>query len=125
MNLGQILFSQHFAAATACINGTSSKLLGFPTWYEYLSCTGSPATSPELNSLSDIWLIVAAVIEILLRIAALIAVGIIIYAGIQYSTSQGRPEETSKALSTIISAAIGLAICILSAVIVTFIAGSF
>jgi ABC-type Fe3+ transport system permease subunit len=120
MNLGQILASQHFAEA--CKPGIS--FLSFPTWYEYLNCTGSPP-SPELTSLSDVWLIVAAVIEILLRVAALVAVGIIIYAGIQYSTSQGRPEVTSKALSTIISAAIGLAICILSAVIVTFIAGSF
>jgi TRAP-type C4-dicarboxylate transport system permease small subunit len=68
---------------------------------------------------------VAAVIEILLRVAALIAVGIVIYAGIQYTTSQGNPEQTSRALNTIIYAAIGLALCILSAVIVTFIARSF
>jgi hypothetical protein len=120
MNLGQILASQHFAAA--CSQG--NRFLNFPTWYEYLSCTGSPP-SPELTNLSDVWLIVAAIVEILLRIAALAAVGIIIYAGIQYSTSQGKPQETSKALSTIIDAAIGLTVCILSAVIVTFIAGSF
>lgn len=117
MNLGQILSNQHFAAA--CTK-TSTSII-FPTWYEYLSCTNS---QPQLTNINDVWLIVAAVIEILLRVAALVAVGIIIYAGIQYSTSQGNPETTGKALNTLISAAAGLAICILAAVIVTFIAGS-
>lgn len=118
MNLQRILISLHFA--TACAK-TSTSLI-FPTWYEYLSCTNG---TPALNSITDVWLILAAVIEILLRIAALAAVGIIIYAGIQYTTSQGNPDQTSRALNTIISAAVGLAICILSAVLVTFIARTF
>ena len=91
MNLEQILLNQHFAAACE----KTSHLLLFPNWYGYLQCTGTPP-SPELNSLTDIWLIIAAVIEILLRVAALVAVGMIIYAGIQYSTSRGNPQETSK-----------------------------
>ncbi|MEI9913692.1 MAG: hypothetical protein WDN66_01675 [Candidatus Saccharibacteria bacterium] len=70
-------------------------------------------------------MIVAAVIEILLRLAALIAVGFIIYAGIQYSTSQGNPDTTRKALSALLSAVIGLLICVASAALVAFIAGSF
>ncbi|MHB1864870.1 MAG: hypothetical protein ACYCPS_01735 [Candidatus Saccharimonadales bacterium] len=114
--LQQVLSTQHFAAACSA----HSNLFAFPTWYEYLSCTGSG--SPQFTNIGDVWKIVAAVIEILLRVAALVAVGIIIYAGIQYTTSQGNPEKTSKALSAIISAAAGLAICILAAAIVTFIA---
>ncbi|HEY1645187.1 MAG TPA: pilin [Candidatus Saccharimonadales bacterium] len=123
-SLSHILVGQHFAAACT----KTSNLFAFPNWYEYLSCTSATSPSPgspQFTSLSDVWLIVAAVIEILLRVAALIAVGIVIYAGIQYTTSQGNPEQTSRALNTIIYAAIGLALCILSAVIVTFIARSF
>lgn len=115
--LHKILLSQHFAAACS-----KSNFLAFPSWYEYLSCTSGG--TPQLTNIADIWKIVAAVIEILLRVAALVAVGIIIYAGIQYTTSQGNPEQTNKALSTIINASIGLAICVLAAAIVTFIARS-
>jgi len=121
MNFKNLLLSQHFAAAASTCKGSS--FFSLPTWYEYLTCNSSG--SPQLTSISDIWKIVAAVIEILLRVAALVAVGLIIYAGIQYSTSQGNPQQTSKALSTIINAAVGLVICIISAVVVTFIAGSF
>ena len=117
MNLKFLLLNQHFA------NGcTNTSFLGFPYWYKYLCSNG--ASQPALTNISGVWLIVAAVIEILLRVAALAAVGIIIYAGFEYTTSQGNPEKTSRAMNTIISAAVGLVICILSAVIVTFIAES-
>ena len=119
MNLDQLVLNPHFA--DACSKG--SNFLAFPNWYEYLSCTGSG--HPMLTGIGDIWLIVAAVIEILLRVAALAAVAIIIYGGIQYATSQGNPETTNKALNAIISAAVGLAITVLAAVIVSFIAGGF
>ncbi len=123
MNVLQtILYAPHFAGPS-CPGGS---FIGLPPWYKYLpGSTTSMGCSPQLTSINDVWLIVAAVIEILLRIAAIAAVGIIIYAGIEYTTSQGNPERTGRALHTIIGAAVGLAICILSAVLVTFIAGSF
>lgn len=121
MKFSQLLINQHFAIS--CAQGSSfNQFFKFPTWYEYLPCVGG---QPQLTSISGIWLIVAAIIDILLRVAAIIAVFLIIYAGIQYSTSRGEPDQTRKALNTIIYAAIGLIICILAAVIVTFIAGSF
>lgn len=121
MNIKNIILVQHFA--NTCSGSGASQFFSLPTWYEYLPCT--PGGHPELTKLTDIWLIVAAIIDILLKLAAVIAVFIIIYAGIQYSTSRGSPDQTSKALNTIIYAAIGLVICIMSAIIVTFIAGSF
>jgi hypothetical protein len=121
MNLLNIISIPHFAGAPC----SGSGFLNFPTWYQYLPGTRtSSSCTPQLSSLSGIWLIVAAVIEILLRLAAILAVGVIIYAGIEYMTSQGNPERTNRAQGTIIGAAVGLAIAILSAVIVTFIAGS-
>ena len=40
----------HFAVANC------SKLLGFPTWYEYLKGTCS---NIEINGVNDVWLMVA------------------------------------------------------------------
>ena len=77
----KILTYPHFAGPH-CPGGS---FLGFPPWFRYLPGSTTGATcSPQLTSLNDVWLIVAAVIEILLRVAALAAVGIIIYAGIEY-----------------------------------------
>jgi len=120
MNLTSLLSHPIFACG-----GNTSNFLAFPTWYEYLPSSTGPTCTPSLASLSDIWLIVAAVIEILLRIAAIMAVGFVIYGGIQYSTSQGSSERTNAAKSTLISAVVGLVICIVASVVVAFIAGSF
>jgi hypothetical protein len=108
---------------------------GFPRWYEYLpgvwSLTdpGNPHSglncSPQLTDLANIWLIAAAVIGILLRVAALAAVGFVIYGAIGYITSQGDPEPTARAKGTIVNAMVGLAIAVMAAAIVTFIAGRF
>lgn len=100
----------------------------FPTWYEYLpkgaSASGSTC-SPALTSLSDVWLIVAAVIEILLRLASLAAVGFVLYGAILFITSQGSPEQTTQARNTIINALIGLAIAVSASIVVAFLAVSF
>lgn len=120
------LFSRF--AASACSSGN---FLSFPHWYEYLPCQtvsvkGQPTTYvPQLNKLTDVWLIVAAIIEILLRVAALAAVILVIYGGYQYMTSQGEPDKTTKARETIMNALIGLAIAVLAAGIVGFVAGRF
>jgi hypothetical protein len=105
----------------ACSNGD---FLGFPTWYKYLpSKTVNGTCTPVLDHLSYIWLIVAAVIEILLRVAAIVAVLFVIYGSISLITSQGKSDSTAKARDTIINALIGLAIAIMSAVSISFIAG--
>jgi hypothetical protein len=104
--------------AAAC---KSNLFLNFPTWYCYLKQSGG---QPEITSLGDVWLIVAAVIEILLRVAAIVAVVFIIYAGFSYTTSQGDPEGTAKAKSTLINALVGLGIAVTAAAIVSFIAGN-
>src|ERR1700722_14954688 len=111
----------HFAAA--CPGGA---LLVFPSWYEYLPGTtdANGLCTPGISGLNDIWLIVAAVIEILLRIAALAAVGFVVFGGFQYITSLSEPDKTKRARETIIYAAVGLAIAILSMAIVNVIAGS-
>ncbi len=109
--------------AVDCSKG--GNFLGFPTWYHYLQSTEvNGLCSPQITGLSDVWLIVAAVIEILLRVAAIVAVIFIIYGGVSYIMSQGEPDKTSRARATITDALIGLMIAVASAAIVSFIAGS-
>lgn len=102
---------------------TASSFLGFPTWYTYLPKNGDG--TPEIKSLADIWLVVAAIIEILLRIAALAAIAFVIVGGVKYITSQGEPDAATKARSTLISALVGLAIAVLAATLVAYLAGRF
>ena len=114
-------------ANTSCNFNNDSSFLGFPTWYHYLPGVVDATTgkcAPQLGSLSDIWLILAAVIEILLRVAALAAVVMVIYGGVKYITSQGEPEATANARGTIINALIGLLLAVMAAAFVSFIAGS-
>lgn len=110
-------------AGTSC--PTKSSFLGFPTWYEYLHSTADPngVCSPSIQKLTDIWLIVGAIIEIMLRIAALVAVGFVMYGGFRYVTSQGEPSATAKARDTIVGALVGLVIAVIAAALVGFIAG--
>lgn len=106
-------------AAAACSGGS---FFGFPTWYEYLpKATGT--CNPALNSIMDIWLIVAAGIDILLHLAALVAVGFIIYGGFQFIISQGDPAKNAQARGTVINALAGLGIAIVAAATVGYVAG--
>ncbi|HEX7633402.1 MAG TPA: hypothetical protein VF401_03685 [Candidatus Saccharimonadales bacterium] len=131
-------FTQFFGAASA---GDTCPLshggfLGFPTWFQYLDgeyIHSDPSNSssslvcdqvPHIGGINDIWLIVAAVIGILLRIVAIAAIGAVIYGGISYITSEGEPDKTSRAKGTVVNALVGLAISIMAAAIISFIAGS-
>ncbi len=79
--------------------------------------------TPLLASLADTWLVVAAIIEILIRVAALMAVAFVMYGGVSYMLSQGEPDKTAQARRTIVNALIGLALAISAAAIIAFVAG--
>jgi len=113
-------------------------LLGFPHWYKYLHGIGAPngisgggsatlryTCVPQIGNLSDVWLIVAAVVEILLRLAALAAIVFVVYGGVQLITAQGDPSGSKKARQTITNALVGLVIAIAATTIISFIAGQF
>ena len=109
---------------------SSASFYGFPTWYAYLPSKYQLSSrgltcSPTIKSISDVWLIVAAAIEILLRLAGIAAVFMILYGGVRYTTSMGNPEETASARRTIIYSLIGLLIAISAAFLITFVATTF
>lgn len=122
-------FITMFAASCTPKGGS---FLGFPTWYKYLGGVSSPNGAgnasvclPKVGALSDIWLIVAAIVEMLLRVAGFAAIFFVIYGGIQYITSQGEPDKASRARATLLNALTGLVIAISATILVTFVAGRF
>jgi len=105
---------------------------GLVPWYQYLTLKTDPITkactitnfddaSKVLGVHSSFLLIIMAILDDLIRVTALLAVGYVIYGGIQYVTSQGSPDSTRKAQQTIINALIGVVVAILAASIVGFI----
>lgn len=122
-----------FAASQAANCARHNSFLGLKTWYAYFpnnwfgesggsACDiNSEFSNHILGAQSGLLLIALAILDDLIRIAALVAVGYVIYGGIQYVTSNGSPEATSKARSTIINALIGLGIAVIAASVVSFI----
>lgn len=106
----------------------------FVPWYKYLpretvlgKCSPVFPTTAKANYDlgKGIPLILMAVIELLLRIAGLIAVGFIIFGSFQYITSQGSPDSLKGAKSTITNAIVGLVIAIFATGFVQFLGGVF
>lgn len=106
-------------AAAAC----EKSFLGIPPWYEGL--TGSaPECNIEFNSLNDTWTVALNILEILLRLSAIVAVGFIIFGSIMMIMSQGNPDRVGQARGTILNAVIGFVLAVAAASIVSLIAGS-
>lgn len=118
----------HFAA---CSSG--STFFGIPTWYKYLEVKEvvvrgirtceiqSSIFKNDTLDLNILLLIGFGILDILLRVGALVAVGFIMYAGVQYVSAQGEPDKAKKALGTIINALVGLGITIVAAAAVAFV----
>jgi len=123
----QFLFSlPHLFAATSC--STSNWLLGFPTWYQYLTVSYDATTKAcQITSFTfpgDLVLVALAIVDILLRIAGLVALGYVVYGGIKYVTSQGSPDGVKQAQDTLINALIGMVIALVAAGVISFIGNS-
>lgn len=107
-----------------------------PTWYKYLDVTYSGTTRKcEINFTltdpntgafvyKDIVLVGLGIIDILIRIAALVALFFVMYGGIKYTTSQGSPEGTKSAQNTIQNALVGLVVAVVASVFVAFVGTS-
>ena len=67
---------------------------------------------------------VAAIVELFLRFAALLAIGMIVWAGIQFISSQGEADGVAKAKQTMINALMGLLLAVIATAAVSFVAGS-
>lgn len=129
----------HVSAATGLNCSTDNKFLGiFPAWYAYFGkdygkipsnnsflpdpTCGVIGGSSSLDVIkSHTVQIGLAVIDMLLRAGALVAVAYIMMGGYRYISSQGEPKNIEVAMATIINAVIGLGIVLLASVIVSYI----
>jgi len=119
-------------AAVGCEDKATTWLGIFPTWYHYLETEVNPAggcdiSGPKGGDNNIDWakaapLVGLAVIDILLRLAGLISVVFVVYGGFNYIMSQGEPDKITSARKTITNSLIGVAISIVAASIVAFIA---
>lgn len=114
--------------AQGCNN--SSAFLGLPPWYKYLDVGpkygDKCAVIGPVDSRGQLdWALAGpriglAIVDILLRLAAVIAVVFVLYGGVRYILSQGEPDQTKKARGTVINAVIGLVITMLATAAVNF-----
>ena len=92
-------------------NDECSYLLGMVSWNCHVNINN------EESLKSGIWTIVANVLTDLTVIAAYLVIGYVIYGGYQYMLSNGDPGKVANGKKTLVQAFIGLAIVILSNVI--------
>lgn len=126
-----LLQSFHYFAAPCTEHG----FFGLETWYHYLNLAGkfqqNAATGRcELVTLTggfqvtDLVLISLAIVDDLLRIAALIAIGYVMYGCFQLITSQGEADKAKHGQQTMWNAMIGLGIALASVGAVAFLGRS-
>ncbi len=131
---GGILYPAGASAATTLVPISSvsqcnkGNFIGLPTWYKYLDTAivnGKPICNPVISELKDLWLIGLAIIEILLRLSVLIAIGYVLHGGFRFITTRGDPEKIGKARTMTVDALIGLVIAMIAIASVSFIGGRF
>ncbi len=70
----------------------------------------SPVFAQTTGGVSQIQSFIQSVIQVMITLAGLIAVGFFVYGGFGYITSSGNPESLDRSKKTILYSAIGLAI---------------
>lgn len=99
-------------------------LFGIPSWYSYLQLQANNVTNTcdivNFSVPGSFINIALAILDMALHLAGLVAVGFVIYGGIQLITSRGEPDGMSQARQTIINALVGLAITLIAVAVVGF-----
>ena len=112
-----------FAHAAPC-QDFNKTVLGIPTWYKYLEGEEvGGKCKPIINATEDTLPIGLAVLEAMLTLGGIIAAIMVFIGGFKYVLAQGEPDKAAGGRRTVTNALIGLAITILAARVVSFIAG--
>lgn len=91
------------------------------------ACTGSGSDSSLCGTgdTGDVSSIISTIVNILLTVAGILAVIMIIFSGIRYTTSAGDTAKVSSAKNSLLYSVIGLAVVMLAFVIVNFVITAF
>lgn len=105
---------------TMFANCTSNTFFGIQGWYKYL-----PGSCDKIDfntyGIGSVWLVLAGLLDALLRIAAFMAIVFFIFGAFKMVTSQGSPEGIKSARGTMVNALIGLVIAIFSTWVIGFV----
>lgn len=113
-------------ALANCHNSGGRTIADFPTWDEYLphstdgQCRATIERFPQ-----DLALVAVALVDMLVRLSAFVAVGFVIFAGFKFMLAQGQPDKLADAKKTISNAITGLIIAIIAVAIISFVANLF
>jgi ABC-type branched-subunit amino acid transport system permease subunit len=110
-----------FFAAVACPMHT---FFGLPTWYKYLPYGPDSVTNRcEVNvaNIGQYWLIGLAILDMLVRVAGMVAIGYVVYGGFVYITSRGEADKIAAGRQTILNALVGVVIAVTAAAVIGFI----
>jgi len=123
--VGGAVFSVALPTTTYAATTCTSSFLGFPAWYRGLINDDCSVKSPSDNSIGGmqnfILRIALNVLDMAMVLVGYLAVGMMLYGGFQFLTSQGAADAASKARQTMLNAAIGIIISIVAVAIVRFI----
>lgn len=104
--------------------GVQNSFFGFPRWWKYINSgrlDGLGNCTPTVTFPDGLWAIGFAVIDMLLYLGGIIAVIMIIVAGVSYMTAGGNGEKAAAARKKVLNAIMGLIIIFISTVVVSFI----
>jgi len=119
------IFSQ---PANAVVDSSShpncvTTVLGMPVWYKYLEVDPVSCDVIATDGLLDgniPWLISAAILEMLLRVATYAAVVMIFWGGFQIMTSSGNSESVGKGRDKILNGIYGFIIAMMAVSVVSY-----
>ena len=84
-----------------------------------------PFFNEQFTSVEGIVAFVTDILNFLVGASAVVAVGLIIYAGITYMTAGGNPDNVKKASNILTAAIIGMCIVFLARMLVEFVLDTF
>lgn len=100
--------------------------LGLPAWYDGLADPGTcEITSPngDAEVKAYVWTIVLNVLGLIMGLIGYLAIGFVMWGGIQYMIAQGDPGKLAKGKKTITNAVIGLVITMTASILSGAISG--
>ena len=102
----------------------TSGFFDFPTWYKYLKID-TDYCNPRIENINDIWLILLAIVEIMIRLGVILAIVFIIYGSVSMILARGAPEKLNSARDMIIDAITGLVIGLVAITFIRLLGRSF
>lgn len=95
--------------------------LGLRAWYDGLEREGDTCTikspSGDAEVRKYVWTIILNVVSMILGVVGYLAIGLVMYGGIQFMLGQGDPNKIAKGKKTITNSVIGLAIVMSASII--------